>query len=440
MFERLAVILVDQAPGPDRNLRAVLANCAAARVVAECSYGRNVSSVIREMDADVVVIRLREPSPGSLRSLAIASLARPQIPVIAIVPNNHRSVFELTRKAVQAGASDLLLAPVKAADLDNALWNAKAAAERRRLAALDDPVILVQPEVFLVVSPKGGVGKSTLAVNLAAKLASVTDETVAVIDLDSLSGSSAKMLGVESIPFQALEGSQDPTREDIRDLLRRGGSQLSVIGVSSPDVRDGRGVNAESAIRMIGRVGRASDFIIVDTPPAGFEELAPLIEAASLCFLVTTPDFTSIASIGSFLQASQGIPFFSDKVKIVLNQDGLKGGAERSIIERALGRSIFWCIPYDSKAITAAGLGVPLVHSYPCSKAAKSMADLLYVITGYREPTRRLFQNLLPLFRHRPGDESRSELTGADVAAEALVRYTSALEKVTEVSRAGNHG
>ena len=212
-----------------------------------------------------------------------------------------------------------------------------------------------------------------------------------------------------------------------------------MISTGSCQGWEGRSVNTEGAIRLLGKLAKASDFIFIDTPPASLEEVAPLIEAASLCFLTTTPDFNSIASIGSFLQAGQGIPFFEDKVKIVLDQDGLSGGADRNTIERALGRPVFWSIPHDSKAISAAGLGVPLVHSFPRSKAARSLADLLYVVTGYREPRRGLFQRVFRPLRRRQDSDSKVECPVPDVAVETLVRKVDSSDKVTVIGTAGNH-
>ena len=233
-----------------------------------------------------------------------------------------------------------------------------------------------------VASGKGGVGKSTVATNLAISLAQ-TGAQVGLMDADAYGPSIPTMMGIQENPKTSPERKLIPlVRHDIK---------LMSIGFMVPEEQAmiWRGPMLHSAIRQfLSDVDWGElDYLIIDLPPGTGDVALTLSQAIPLtgAVIVTTPQDVALADVrrGVAMFERLGVPilgiienmsFFrcphcNEKTEI-FKADGGKKTSER------FGVSFLGEIPLDAEVCTAGDLGVPIVAGHPDSHQAEAFGDV----------------------------------------------------------------
>jgi len=241
---------------------------------------------------------------------------------------------------------------------------------------------------LMVLSGKGGVGKSAVAVNLAAALAG-SDRQVGLLDID---------IHGPSIPtLLKLEGSLVSARSERGLVPVRYNDNLKVMSIEFIMKEDSgeaiiwRGPMKHQMIRQfIGEVHWGDlDFLIIDAPPGTGDEPLSICQMApprSQAVIVTTPQEVALKDVRKSIRFCKalGLPIFG----IIENMSGFicpdcgaehqlfkKGGGEQLAIEtgfRFLGR-----IPFDPRVVTASDEGKPFVLEYPTSPTAQAFDAII---------------------------------------------------------------
>jgi ATP-binding protein involved in chromosome partitioning len=269
----------------------------------------------------------------------------------------------------------------------------KAPLSKEEIAQLRDDLVLADTltnieNTLMVLSGKGGVGKSTVAVNIAAALAA-SDREVGLLDID-LHGPSVPTL-------LHLEGTRSPGRCDRGLIPVRFNDNLKVMSIEFI-LRDQtgepviwRGPMKHRMIRQfIGEVDWGHlDFLIVDAPPGTGDEPLSICQMApprTQAVIVTTPQKVALKDVRKSIQfcKSLGMPIFG----IIENMSGFvcpecgtthelfkTGGGKALALEtgfRFLGR-----IPIDPRLVTTSDSGKPYVSEYPTSPTTKAFDDII---------------------------------------------------------------
>lgn len=245
---------------------------------------------------------------------------------------------------------------------------------------------------LFIMSGKGGVGKSSVTVNLAAALVD-RGQTVGILDVDLHGPSIPRLLGVS-----------DPVMADDQKMLPVPcGERLSIISMDA-FLQDKdtailwRGPKKTGAIRQFLSDVRwgALDYLLIDSPPGTGDEHMTVLEAIpdAACIVVTTPQELSLADVRKaldFLRTTHA-PILG----IVENMSGLvcphcggeidlfkKGGGES--LAKACGIPFLGAVPLDPAAVVAADQGIPVVR-LPGESAAKrgflALADAVLAATS----------------------------------------------------------
>src|ERR1700674_2371452 len=161
-------------------------------LVGQAGFGTEAIAMAQDLNPDVILVSLEEPVTRSLRTIEILSATMPHRAIIAIAPTANA---DLTRKAVRAGARDYLTAPLGRDELSRAVQAVyDAGRKREHLGNADVAQVLPTGQLIVVFGVKGGVGKTTLAVNLATALSIDAKERVALVDLEVQMGDVALLL------------------------------------------------------------------------------------------------------------------------------------------------------------------------------------------------------------------------------------------------------
>jgi pilus assembly protein CpaE len=273
--------------------------------------------------------------------------------------------------ALQAGADDYMTKPVTMSEL---LERVDALLAKRAGA----PPTLAG--TFVLLSLRGGVGVTSLVVNLAVLLARASGGAVCLVDLCPSSGHVALQLGLRPDPnWSSLIGVADAGSLDgdsIKACLLQHSSGLQVL--ASPFVPVAGNDMPQKAVQAILRVLQQQFAIVmVDAPATLSETTMAVLETASSVGLVLTAESPSIQTTVGTLRALQQ---WSNKLYVILNHvtPGVQTPAEA--LARTLKRPLAGNVPFDSSQARALAQGNPLVLSdpnAPFTQAVQSLARAL---------------------------------------------------------------
>ncbi len=238
---------------------------------------------------------------------------------------------------------------------------------------------------------KGGIGKTTLATNLAVALAQLRHESVALMDIDTRFGDVAIVLDLqpEKNISEAIADIDEIDRTNIKSYLTPHSSGISVLAAPSRP-SDWRQVQITHVERIIRVLEETHDFVVLDTPGFFTELVGTALDMSDLVLLVTTMDVSSIKDCAMALDMLSAAEFPMDRVKLVINHPTDVHKVDIKQVSEVTGLEVFWTVPFDKQVVRGGQVGMPLVLTKPNSRGAKAMIDLAMAISGGRRE-RRLF-------------------------------------------------
>lgn len=379
MAPEIKVLIVDEA-SRRAELRKVIGGELTA--VGEAGYGTEAFTAAREAKPDVVVVGLEEPIVRPLRTVEMLSTGQDASAVVVISSSGDR---ELIRKAMLAGARDYLVKPIKGADLQQAITAVWEAEQRRRELVAGAGGPQRSGEVIAVFGAKGGIGKTTLAVNLAVAIAQQTKQRVALLDLDTQLGDVAVMMDFvpEHTIVDAAEMVDRLEPELIQTLLHEDRSGVHILaGPLRPD--EGEAIGAHHVTKIVEVMAKTYDYVVIDTAPHFTDTLVSALDAATMILLLTTPDVPALKNTKLTIGVMRNWNYSEDKVKMVVNYAYTSDGVVPRDAENTLEYPIFWKIPNDSAVATAIKVGRPVVEVKPGSRFSQNVVGLAQSICGIK--------------------------------------------------------
>ena len=377
------VIVIDQDQVARSEVQKMLALSGFA-VLGEAGYGIEAVSLAKETEPDIIVIALEEPVVRALQTVEAVVDLLPQSPVVAYSSIKDPASI---RKAMLAGVADYLVTPVREEDLVNSIHGVLAQEERKRAriaGEMDEPVAC--GTVLTVFGAKGGIGKTTISTNLATAIVQKTGQSVALVDLDTRFGDVAILMDIpveRSIADLALP-EEEINREMLQDCLYTHNTGVTILPAPVRPT-DWRNVHAGHIERVVTLLAQTYDYVILDTPGTFNDIVARALELATLVLLVATVDLASLKDTLLAIDMLRSWNFPQEKVKLVINATNEATNVQPQEVKRMLGRDVFWSIPYDRNISTSTQLGMPVVVAKPTTKAAESLVELAFVLSGVRQ-------------------------------------------------------
>ena len=382
----------------------------------EAGFGTEAVSLALELKPDLVLCAMSEPVARSLQTVDSLLNALPETPVI--VYSSSRDI-EMARQAMVAGARDFLTMPATSEDMTRSILSVLEAEERRRMRATGQTVSWgSEGSVITVFGAKGGVGKTTVAVNVAVALARETTQSVVLVDGDSGFGDVVGMLDLtpERTVADLLRDLGKVTRETLPKYLAQHASGLNVLA-APVDALDWRGVDPEDFRRVIELLSKSHDVVVVDTAGLLNEITVAALEKASLILWVVTTEFSSVRDSLRAIEAFRVLSLPEERIHLIINDISTVDGVRPHTIEDVLQRKAFSRVPFDKKVRYGSQVGLPAVVSDANSPGARRLVELAETVAGIRLRRRGPFSR----FGRTSGDEAGKQREAETVAEESKV-------------------
>jgi pilus assembly protein CpaE len=317
-------------------------------------------------------------------ALALAARFDAQCPAISVVLVSE-SAPEISLAAMRAGVRDILHPAADVSDIRQVLDHAYQAAVDRALA-LDlagraEAAAITSAKtgaVITVVSPKGGVGKTTVATNVAVGLARTAPHSAVLVDLDVQFGDVASALDLDpeySLP-DAVHGpaSRDPMV--LKTFLTRHETGLYVIcGPRTP--ADADGISGDDVSHLLQMLASEFRYVVVDTAPGLSDHTLAALDQTTDLVLLTSMDVPGIRGLRKELDTLNQLNLTAGSRHLVLNFIDTRAGLSVADVEATIGRRVDVRLP-RSKAIQASvNQGLPLLQNGARDPMAKQLRGLV---------------------------------------------------------------
>lgn len=375
----LRIAVVDPKDSSRDSLKTMLLGLDSVWLEAECSRYEFFADVIAQTNPDVGFVAL-DSNPDKALDL-VTSLAK-SAPNCAVLVISSSTDGNLILRAMRSGAKEFLTQPLKAEDLAAALQ--RVARQRPGGGGSAGPSC----SVVAVTGATGGVGSTSVAVNLGCALAANPDNSVVLLDLDLCLGDADVFL--DTIPEYTLSDvAQNISRLDLT-LLKRSLTKHDTGLYLLPrpvQLEDARHISADELTRVLGLLKASFTHVIIDTSKSFNELDMHALTAADKVLLVTQLDLPCLRNVVRLMMSFKENNKFDDKVKIVVNRVGYDTGQiSLRKAQETIGREIFWQIPNDYRVmVEVRNNGVPLVQQAPKAAITQSinqLASALHVKEG----------------------------------------------------------
>ena len=374
MSNVLRLAIVDPSDGNRTQLKNMLLGMDIVWLEAECSRYEFFSDVVGQTKPDIGVVGIdSNPEKG----LKLIEQIREIAPECALLVVSSSTDGQVILRAMRAGAKEFLTQPIKVEDLIGALDRISAArfgtGEGRGRTC----------HVIACCGATGGVGQTSMAVNLGCILARQERNSVVLVDLDMALGDADVFL--DTIPdYTLVDVAQNISRLDFTLLKRSLTKHASGLYLLPRPVQlqDTVHITPDDLTRVLGLLKASFTHMILDLSK-GFTALDIVaLKSAKDILLVTQLDLPCLRNVVRLMLSFNEVEGLKDKMKIVVNRVGLESGAiSLKKAQETMGRDIFWQLPNDYKTmVEVRNNGVPLIEQAPragITQALMALADSL---------------------------------------------------------------
>ena len=385
--DKIRVLIVDDIQETRENIRRMLQFDPSIEIIGEARTGREAIDLSHQLQPEVVVMDINMPD---MDGLAATEAIRKRLPYIQIIILSVQYESSYMRRAMLAGARDFLSKPPMIDELTNAIRQAgKLAIEEKRKAQVNFATLeaasssaagqRILGKIIVVYSPKGGVGCTTIATNVALGLQSETSPT-ALVDASLQFGDIAVFLNEQGrntiLDLAPRADELDP--EIIEEvMIKHPGSKLDILAAPPrPEFADD--VNSDQFSKVIRYLQRLYSFIIIDTTSYLTDVVQACLDIANVIILVATQDIPSIKSSNLFLGLSDASGINRKRILFVVNRFDKRISISGERIGESLRQPVEVIIPYEDRVVTSSiNRGTPFIIENKMAPISRSIFSVI---------------------------------------------------------------
>lgn len=360
-------------------------------VVGAIRNGDAALALARKLEPDIVLVDCDLVGKDGIETTEAISTMLPACGVILLSTDMSAEVL---RRAMVAGARQFLQIPPNAEELLRAIYQVHdTTAARRSINGRNEPASVTQREgqIVTIFSPKGGVGCTMLASNLAVAIKQEAGMRVALVDGSLPFGDIGVFLDIA--PTHSIMDLQVPSEQLDAGFVEtalitheRSGIKV-LLAPQRPEMADM--VTGELLRRTITLLRERNEYVIVDTWSALDERVLTALEVANKILLVVSLELSSIKSAKVFLEVADLLRFPPENIKVVVTRATASTGVAVADVEATLGRAIDVRIPSDDRVARSINEGDPLMLSARNTAVVQTITELARSIVAENYPELR---------------------------------------------------
>ncbi|SDT05867.1 pilus assembly protein CpaE [Friedmanniella luteola] len=311
---------------------------------------------------------------------------------------------EVALAAIRAGATDILHPAADAREVVLVIQRAAELAEVRAAQHRGGPPAAALPStgrVISVVSPKGGVGKTTVATNLAVGLARTAPQATVLVDLDIQFGDVASGLNLDPEYFlpAAVSGAASRDTMVLKTFLTLHETGLYVLAAPESPI-EADGISADDVRGLLRTLATEFRYVVVDTAPGLSEHTLAAMDETTDLVLLSSMDVPGLRGLRKELETLRTLDLLGQRRQIVVNFADPATGLSAADIEATIGAPVDVMLPRSKAAPASVNLGVPLLQSGTRDPMTRQLRTLVGRLSDHEaggKPARPL-----PGFRAKP--------------------------------------
>jgi len=376
MSNVIRLALVDPHDDSREALKSMLIGMDIVWLEAECSRYEFFQDVVAQTNPDVGVINLDGNPDKAIALIERIRVSTPDCVLLAISKNTDGPTILRT---IRAGVREFLTLPIEVEEVHGALSRIQEA----KFGSGDARVRTCK--MIAIAGATGGVGCTSIAVNIGCNLASNPENSVALVDLDLALGDADVFL--DSIPdYSLLDVTENVARLDfqlLRKSLTKHSSGLYLLP-RPVQLQELTAINPESLRRVIGLLRASFTHVVIDTSKSFSAVDLTAMELVNEVALIVQLDLPCLRNMVRLLMSFQEMDNIRDKVKVVVNRMGLESGQiSLKKARETIGRDVFHQIPNDYRTmIEMRNNGVPLIEQAPKAPITQSIMQLTDMLVG----------------------------------------------------------
>ena len=394
MKDVIRIVLVDPVAESRTSLQRLLGGITSIWLSEVLSSYEEAMSRAKEIVAHITIVVLDHDASQGVELIHKLN----QIDNSAVVlPASSSSDSGLILKAIRAGAREFLTLPVELAEVRDTI--SRLASGRNESKTTTEQ----GPRIITVAGAAGGVGCTTLAVNVAAALAATKEQETILLDLDLLFGSVDACLDItpDHTLFHVLQNFERLDLTLLKRSIPRHDSGLYVL--PHPEaLQDVASIDSENLRRFFGLLRAAFNTVVIDTSKGLLSSDFTAFEMSDVILVVVQLDLVCLRNTSRLIGLFRQFDGLADRVKLVANRTGsLETEISLKKAEETLKMPVSWQVPNSSRPFQdARNKGVPLSEVAKGSRAHHVFLEIARSLrpaaeTPSSKPKRGLFAAFL---------------------------------------------
>jgi pilus assembly protein CpaE len=392
MADQIRVLIVDDIPETRDHLAKLLGFEGDIEVVGSAASGAEALEQAGRLQPDVVLMDINMPDMDGITATERLSS---EVPTASVVMMSVQGEADYLRRSMLAGAREFLVKPFSSDELTASIRQvylrerekasrfviAAGPAASTRTARDADP-----GSVVALFSPKGGVGRTTVAVNMAIAAATELGKKVVLVDGSFQFGDVGVLMNLnpknKSIAdlVPELEAGGEPESLDTFVINHSAGVGV-LLAPPSPEMAEL--ITPGGIKRVLERLRETNDLVIVDCSSYFNDTTLAILDVADVILTMLTLEITSIKNMRQFLEVADQLGYEPGKLRLVLNRADSTLGIRVSDVEHSIGRKVDHSIVSDGRSVVyALNRGVPFFLSNREAQVSQDILRLAVSVAG----------------------------------------------------------
>ncbi len=400
MADQIRVLIVDDIPETRDHLSKLLGFESDFEVVGAAASGPEAIQLAASLTPDVVLMDINMPG---MDGITTTERLGAEVPTAAVVMMSVQGEADYLRRSMLAGAREFLVKPFSSDELTSSIRQVYSR-EQDKLARIGAPaappaggsVTAVRDatsapggnepgRVVAVFGPKGGVGRTTVAVNLAVAAATELGQRTCLVDASFQFGDVGVLLNLnpknKSIADLIPELDAGVTESVDSFLINHSAGIHVLLAPPSPETAE---LITPAGIKLMLEALRAThDLVVVDCMSSFNDTTIAILDVADTVLTMLSLEITSIKNIRLFLEVANQLGYDSEKVRLVLNRADSSLGIRVADVEHSIGRRVDHTIVSDGRSVVyALNRGVPFFLSNREAQVSQDILRLAQAVAG----------------------------------------------------------